>query len=107
LRRRDGADCFAGRLCREAASTAAVSRAEGLWGKPTNINNVETWCNIAPIVTRGPAWFAETGSVKSPGTKVFSLVGKVQNTGLVEMPLGTPLKSFIYDIGEGAGRDAA
>ena len=75
---------------------------KGLWGKPTNINNVETWCNIAPIITRGAAWFAETGSVKSPGTKVFSLVGKVQNTGLVEMPLGTPLKSFIYDIGEGA-----
>ena len=75
---------------------------KGLWGKPTNINNVETWCNIAPIVTRGAGWFAETGSVKSPGTKVFSLVGKVQNTGLVEMPLGTPLKSFIYDIGEGA-----
>jgi NADH-quinone oxidoreductase subunit F len=79
---------------------------KGLWGKPTNINNVETWCNIAPIVARGPAWFAETGSVKSPGTKVISLVGKIQNTGLVEMPLGTPLKSFIYDIGEGvqAGR---
>ena len=79
---------------------------KGLYGKPTNINNVETWCNIAPIVARGPAWFAETGSAKSPGTKVFSLVGKVQNTGLVEMPLGTPLKSFIYDIGEGttAGR---
>ena len=75
---------------------------KGLWGRPTNINNVETWYNIAPIVTRGPGWFAETGSVKSPGTKVFSLVGKVQNTGLVEMPLGTPLKSFIYDIGEGA-----
>ncbi len=76
---------------------------KGLWGQPTNINNVETWCNIAPIVSRGPAWFAETGSVKSPGTKVFSLVGKIQNTGLVEMPLGTPLKSFIYDIGEGPG----
>jgi NADH-quinone oxidoreductase subunit F len=75
---------------------------KGLWGKPTNINNVETWCNIAPIVTRGPAWFSETGSVKSPGTKVFSLVGKIQNTGLVEMPLGTPLKNFIYDAGEGA-----
>src|SRR5579872_1236837 len=74
----------------------------GLWGRPTNINNVETWCNIAPIVTRGPGWFAETGSVKSPGTKVFSLVGKVQNTGLVEAPLGTPHKTFIYDIGEGA-----
>ncbi len=75
---------------------------KGLWGKPTNINNVETWCNIAPIVTRGPAWFAETGSVKSPGTKVISLVGKIQNTGLVEMPLGTPLRTFIYDTGEGA-----
>ena len=74
----------------------------GLFGKPTNINNVETWCNIAPIISRGAGWFAETGSVKSPGTKVFSLVGKVQNTGLVEMPLGTPLKTFIYDIGEGA-----
>jgi len=75
---------------------------KGLYGKPTDINNVETWYNIAPIVTRGAGWFAETGSVKSPGTKVFSLVGKVTNTGLVEMPLGTPLKSFIYDIGEGA-----
>ncbi|MGB9433429.1 MAG: NADH-ubiquinone oxidoreductase-F iron-sulfur binding region domain-containing protein, partial [Candidatus Acidiferrum sp.] len=74
---------------------------KGLWGKPTNINNVETWYNIAPIVTKGPAWFTETGSPRSSGTKVFSLVGKVHNTGLVEMPLGTPLKTFIYDIGEG------
>jgi NADH-quinone oxidoreductase subunit F len=74
---------------------------KGLWGYPTNINNVETWCNVAPIITRGPAWFAETGSPKSPGTKVFSLVGKIKNTGLVEMPLGTPLKNFIYDAGEG------
>ena len=78
---------------------------KGLWGKPSNINNVETWYNIAPIITKGPAWFTETGSAKSPGTKVFSLVGKVHNSGLVEMPLGTPLKTFIYDIGEGgAGR---
>ncbi|WP_348262899.1 NADH-ubiquinone oxidoreductase-F iron-sulfur binding region domain-containing protein [Telmatobacter sp. DSM 110680] len=75
---------------------------KGLWGMPTDINNVETWCNIPAIVSRGPGWFAETGSQKSPGTKVFSLVGKVQNTGLVEMPLGTPLRTFIYDIGEGA-----
>ena len=73
----------------------------GLWGKPTNINNVETWYNVAPIVMKGPAWFTETGSARSSGTKVFSLVGKIQNTGLVEMPLGTPLKTFIYDIGEG------
>jgi len=74
---------------------------KGLWGKPTSINNVETWYNIVPIVSRGAAWFSDTGSAKSSGTKVFSLVGKVHNTGLVEMPLGTPLKTFIYDIGEG------
>jgi NADH-quinone oxidoreductase subunit F len=80
---------------------------KGLWGKPTNINNVETWYNVAPIVSKGPAWFTETGSAKSPGTKVFSLVGKVHSTGLVEMPLGTPIARFIYDIGEGGanGRD--
>jgi NADH-quinone oxidoreductase subunit F len=75
---------------------------KGLYGKPTNINNVETWYNVAPIVSRGPAWFTETGSAKSAGTKVFSLVGKVRNTGLVEMPLGTPLAKFIYDIGGGS-----
>lgn len=74
---------------------------KGLWGRPTNINNVETWYNIAPIVAKGPAWFCETGSAKSPGTKVFSLVGKVCNTGLVEMPLGTPLKKFVYNVGGG------
>ncbi len=75
---------------------------KGLFGKPTNINNVETWYNISPIVIKGPAWFTETGSTKSSGTKVFSLVGKVNSTGLVEMPLGTPLRKFVYDIGGGA-----
>ena len=79
----------------------------GLNGKPTNINNVETWYNVAPIVIKGPAWFTETGSPKSPGTKVFSLVGKVKNTGLVEMPLGTPLKKLVYDIGEGGANGRA
>jgi len=74
---------------------------KGLYGKPTNINNVETWYNVAPIVSKGPAWFTETGSAKSAGTKVFSLVGKVQSTGLVEMPLGSPIAKFIYDIGGG------
>ena len=74
---------------------------KGLFGKPTNINNVETWYNIAPIVLKGPAWFTETGSTKSAGTKVFSLVGKIANTGLVEMPLGTPLSRFVYDVGGG------
>jgi len=73
----------------------------GLWGKPSNINNVETWYNIPPIVTKGPAWFTEIGSAKSAGTKVFSLVGKICSTGLVEMPFGTSLKTFVYDIGEG------
>ncbi len=75
---------------------------KGLWNHPTNINNVETWYNVAPIVIKGAEWFTETGSAKSAGTKVFSLVGKVRNTGLVEMPLGTPLKNFVYDIGGGA-----
>jgi NADH-quinone oxidoreductase subunit F len=79
----------------------------GLYGMPTNINNVETWYNIAPIAIKGPAWFAETGSPKSPGTKVFSLVGKVENTGLVEMPLGTPLKTFVYDVGGGGANGRA
>ena len=78
---------------------------KGLFGKPTNINNVETWYNIAPIVLKGPAWFTEIGSTKSAGTKVFSLVGKITNTGLVEMPLGTPLARFVYDVGGGALKD--
>jgi len=78
---------------------------KGLFGKPTNINNVETWYNIAPIVLKGPAWFTEIGSTKSAGTKVFSLVGKIANTGLVEMPLGTPLARFVYDVGGGALKD--
>ncbi len=74
----------------------------GLWGKPTNINNVETWCNVPVILARGGAWFAEVGTRNSAGTKVFSLVGKVQNTGLVELPLGTPLKDIVYGIGGGS-----
>ncbi len=77
---------------------------KGLWGRPTNINNVETWYNIAPIIARGPAWFAETGSAKSPGTKVFSLVGKVQNTGLVEMPLGPRSRASSTTSGTAPGR---
>jgi NADH-quinone oxidoreductase subunit F len=75
---------------------------KGLWGKPTNINNVETWCNIPVIIERGGAWFAEIGTSNSSGTKVFSLVGKINNTGLVELPLGTQLKNVIYGIGQGS-----
>ena len=73
----------------------------GLWGKPTNINNVETWANIPVIIERGAGWFAKIGTEKSKGTKVFSLVGKVNNTGLVEVPMGTTIREIVYDIGGG------
>ncbi len=73
----------------------------GLWGKPTNINNVETWANIPPIIARGSDWYSSLGTEKSKGTKVFSLVGKIQNTGLVEVPMGISLREIIYDIGGG------
>ncbi|MGA2546696.1 MAG: NADH-ubiquinone oxidoreductase-F iron-sulfur binding region domain-containing protein [Rectinemataceae bacterium] len=75
----------------------------GYMGKPTNINNVETWCNVPVIVARGGDWFAGFGTALSSGTKVFSLVGKVRNTGLVELALGTPMDTMIYGMGEGAG----
>ena len=76
---------------------------KGLYGKPTIINNVETWCNIPVIIEKGSEWFTQTGTEKSTGTKVFSLVGKVKNTGLVELPLGSTLEKFIFEIGEGTG----
>ncbi len=75
----------------------------GYAGKPTTINNVETWCNIPAIVSKGAAWFSGIGTPRSAGTKVFSLVGKVRNTGLVELPLGTPLDRIVYGMGGGAG----
>jgi len=76
---------------------------KGLWDKPTNINNVETWCNIPVIVHKGASFFLQTGTKTSPGTKVFSLVGKIKNTGLVELPLGSTLQTIVYNIGEGTG----
>jgi NADH-quinone oxidoreductase subunit F len=76
---------------------------KGLWGKPTNINNVETWFNVPVIVSIGGSEFAKFGTPTSTGTKVFSLVGKIKNTGLVELPLGTPLQNIIYQMGEGTG----
>jgi len=76
---------------------------KGYKGLPTNINNVETWCNVPVILARGASYFRSIGTEKSPGTKVFSLVGKVKNTGLVELPLGTPLADIVYGMGEGAG----
>jgi NADH-quinone oxidoreductase subunit F len=75
---------------------------KGLWEKPTNINNVETWFNISPIIIKGASWFLETGTAKSAGTKVFSLVGKIKNTGLVEIPFGVPLETMLYNIGGGS-----
>jgi NADH-quinone oxidoreductase subunit F len=75
----------------------------GLWGCPTSINNVETWYNVPVIVEKGGEWFSGIGTPESTGTKVFSLVGKVKNTGLVELPLGTPLKHLVYNIGGGTG----
>ncbi len=73
----------------------------GLWNKPTNLNNVETWANIAPIMARGADWFASIGTEGSKGTKVFSLVGKVKNTGLLEVPMGITLREVLYELGEG------
>ena len=73
----------------------------GLWGKPTSINNVETWATVPVIIERGADWFAGIGTESSKGTKVFSLVGKINNTGLVEVPMGITLKEIIYDIGGG------
>jgi len=73
----------------------------GLWGKPTLINNVETYANVPPIIANGAEWFRSVGSVKSPGTKVFALAGNVQNTGLVEVPMGTTLRELVFDIGGG------
>jgi NADH-quinone oxidoreductase subunit F len=73
----------------------------GLWGKPTNINNVETFANVAPVILNGAAWFASMGTEKSKGTKVFSLAGKVANTGLVEVPMGITPREVIFDIGGG------
>jgi NADP-reducing hydrogenase subunit HndC len=74
---------------------------KGLWQKPTLLNNVETYANIPVIINKGPEWFASIGTEKSKGTKVFAVGGKINNTGLVEIPIGTPLREIIYDIGGG------
>ena len=73
----------------------------GLWGKPTNINNVETFGNVAAIITNGADWYAGFGTEKSKGTKVFALTGKINNTGLAEVPMGITMPEIIYDIGGG------
>jgi NADH:ubiquinone oxidoreductase subunit F (NADH-binding) len=77
----------------------------GLWDRPSNLNNVETWANVPAIIARGGKWFSEVGAKNSTGTKVFSLVGKINNIGLVEVPMGIPLKDIIYEIGGGIPGD--
>jgi NADH-quinone oxidoreductase subunit F len=74
---------------------------KGLWGKPTCVNNVETLANIPPIISKGADWYAGIGTEKSKGTKVFALAGKVNNVGLVEVPMGTTLREIIFNIGGG------
>lgn len=78
--------------------SAAVS---GIWGKPTCLNNVETWANVPIIIDKGAGWYTSIGSQDNTGTKIFSLAGSVNNTGLIEVPLGMPLRKIIYDIGGG------
>jgi len=78
---------------------------QGLWGQPTIINNVETWANVPVIIDKGAEWFAAIGTEKSKGTKVFSLAGKVNKVGLVEVPMGTPLRQIIYELGGGIKKD--
>jgi NADH:ubiquinone oxidoreductase subunit F (NADH-binding)/NAD-dependent dihydropyrimidine dehydrogenase PreA subunit/(2Fe-2S) ferredoxin len=73
----------------------------GLWDKPTNLNNVKSYANVPQIIVRGADWFADIGAPRSPGTAIFALTGKVNNTGLVEVPMGIRLKDIIFDIGGG------
>jgi bidirectional [NiFe] hydrogenase diaphorase subunit len=75
--------------------------ARGLWGYPTLINNVETYANVPAIIRKGPEWFASIGTERSKGTKVFALAGKIQNTGLIEVPMGTPLRTIVEEMGGG------
>lgn len=74
---------------------------KGLWGKPTNINNVETYANVPQIILKGSEWFSSMGTEKSKGTKTFALAGDVKNTGLIEVPFGITLREIIYDVGGG------
>jgi len=78
---------------------------KGLWDKPTCLNNVETWANVPLIISKGAQWFQSIGTKNSKGTKIFSLVGKINNTGLVEVPMGISLRQIVYDIGGGIPKD--
>jgi NADH:ubiquinone oxidoreductase subunit F (NADH-binding)/(2Fe-2S) ferredoxin len=74
---------------------------QGLWGKPSNLNNVETWANVPLIINKGADWYSKIGTKGSKGTKIFALVGNISNTGLVEVPMGTTLREIVFDIGGG------
>ncbi len=89
----------------EARAKYVHASEKGLWDKPTNLNNVETWANVPLIINQGADWYAEIGTENSKGTKIFSLVGKVNNTGLVEVPIGMTLREIVYDIGGGIPKD--
>lgn len=73
----------------------------GLWNRPTNLNNVETWANVPLIIKKGANWYSQIGTEGSKGTKIFSLVGNINNTGLVEIPMGMKLREIVFDIGSG------
>ncbi len=75
---------------------------DGVWHKPTTLNNVETWANVPSIISNGAKWFASKGTSGSKGTKILALTGRVKNTGLVEVAMGTPLKTVVFDVGGGA-----
>jgi NADH:ubiquinone oxidoreductase subunit F (NADH-binding)/(2Fe-2S) ferredoxin/NAD-dependent dihydropyrimidine dehydrogenase PreA subunit len=77
----------------------------GLWGKPTNINNVETWANVPQIILNGAEWYSNIGTEKSKGTKVFALTGKVKNTGLIEVPMGITIREIVFELGGGILND--
>lgn len=85
----------------EPTSKPPFPAEKGFWGRPSNVNNVETFANVPVIFLKGPDWFSSIGSEKSKGTKVFALAGKVNNVGLVEVPMGTTLREVIFDIGGG------
>jgi NADH-quinone oxidoreductase subunit F len=80
---------------------------KGLYGRPTNLNNVETWANVPAIINNGAQWFAAKGTANSKGTKIFALTGMVKNTGLVEVPMGMTLRKIVFDIGGGAANGNA
>ena len=80
---------------------------DGLWHKPTTLNNVETWANVPSIIMNGASWFASKGTKGSKGTKILALTGRVKNTGLVEVAMGTPLRTIVFDIGGGADNGKA